>query len=211
MSFSTKIILIIAAVTVVGGGLLLFRSGALDNGQGTSAPVDEKLLVTPGSHTAGPDEARVTIVEFADFECPACGAFHPVLKNVLAKFPQDVRLVYRHFPLTQHTHAIPASLASEAAARQGKFWEMHNALYEHQEDLTDQAIRGYAQAIGLSMDQFERDWAAIEIRQLINQDLSAGSDLGLRATPTWFINGMKHEGGYTEEDLTAEVDRLLGN
>jgi protein-disulfide isomerase len=141
------------------------------------------------SPTRGAPMAKVTIVEFSDFQCPHCAAAHPELVRLLREFEGQVRLVYKYFPLSGHSRAAPAARAAEAARAQGKFWEMHDLLFEHQRELEDDDIRKYAQQLGLDMERFERDWNAEDTAQRVDADRQLGIKLGIEATPSFFVDG----------------------
>jgi hypothetical protein len=141
------------------------------------------------SPVRGAPMAKVTIVEFSDFQCPHCGAAHPELVRVLREFEGRVRLVYKYFPLSSHTRAVPAARAAEAARAQGKFWEMHDLLFEHQRDLEDSDIRKYATQIGLDLERFERDWTSDATAARVDADRQLGQRLGIEATPSFFVDG----------------------
>jgi hypothetical protein len=144
-------------------------------------PVDD-------SPSRGAPMAKVTIVEFSDFQCPHCGAAHPELVRLLREFDGKVRLVYKYFPLSSHTRAVPAARAAEAARVQGKFWEMHDLLFENQRELEDADIRKYAAQLGLDMARFERDWTSDAAAQRVDADRQLGQKVGIEATPSFFVD-----------------------
>jgi protein-disulfide isomerase len=133
----------------------------------------------------GPDSARVTLVEFGDFECPYCGEAEPTVRRVLASYPSDVALAFVNFPLSIHEYALHAADAFLAAALQGKAWEMHDQMFAHQDDLTDADLDQYAQIIGLDVAQFDTDRASPEIADEVEQDESLAASLGVDSTPTF--------------------------
>ncbi len=143
-----------------------------------------------GAPVRGSPMAQITVVEFSDFECPYCGRAHPVLEQVLSEFEGRVRLVFKHYPLSSaHPHALPAARAAVAAGNQGKFWEMHDLLFEHQRQLEDEDIERYAASLELDMDRFRRDLAAAETQRRIEQDKRDGERAGVEGTPSFFVNG----------------------
>ncbi len=157
---------------------------------------DPTILEVKGSEwQQGPSEAKVTLVEYADFECPACAAYQSVLKDIKETFKDNLRFVYRHFPLPMHRNGTAASLASEAAGKQGKFWEMHDLLYKKQKEWGGKTVedRGmfekYATELGLNLDQFKADMASDELRDKVEVQRSSGEDVNVRGTPTFFLNG----------------------
>jgi len=167
------------------------------------------VLDRPGAYSLGPANAPVTIVEFADFECPACRAEEPLVKQLLRDYPTQVRLVFREFPLPTHEYAELAAEAAEAAGAQGKFWEMHDILYENQQHLTMNDILGYATTIGLDVKAFQADLESHKYQAVVQKDVADGQALGVQGTPTFFINGTKYLGALPYDQLTAAVERAL--
>lgn len=154
----------------------------------------------------GPSDAPVTLLEYGDYECPYCGAAHPVVKAVCAQMGPDLRFVYRHFPLTTiHPHAQRAAEAAEAAGAQGQFWAMHDVLFENQQRLDEPYLLGYARALGLELDRFTRDLAEHSHLPKIREDFMSGVYSGVNGTPTFFINGARHDGALDLESLLAAV------
>ena len=171
----------------------------------------ESQLTLPVSeerdHIRGPASAAVTLVEYGDFECPHCGRAHYILNELLAQFADDVRLCFRHFPLAQvHPHAEPAAEASEAAAAQGQFWEMHDVLFENQDSLDDESLGEYAQELGLDLVMFLRDLSAGVYTDRVREDFMSGVRSGVNGTPTFFINGRRHDGPWDLESLAAAIE-----
>lgn len=165
---------------------------------GTVSPeVTAKLLeVTSADWTNGGDP-KVTLVEYADFQCPACGAYHPLLKQLKSEYGNKVLFVYRQFPLTQiHINALLAGKAAEAAGMQNKFWEMHDMLYEKQTEWSEKAdaktiFLDYAGTLGLDKEKFSKDIELPEVNSKIQASYVAGEKLGVQGTPTFFLNGVK--------------------
>lgn len=152
-----------------------------------------KSIDLGNSPSLGPSDAPIVIVEFADFECPHCGAAMPVIHMTLdqLEFKGKTRFVFKEFPLAGHEHADPAARAAIAALNQGKFWEMHDQLFTHQEQLGDNDILGYAKKLGLNMEQFKTDWQSQATKDAIARDKDLGSKLGVQGTPSIFIDGRK--------------------
>jgi glutaredoxin len=146
-----------------------------------------------GAPSRGEPMAAVTMVEFSDFQCPYCGAAEPVLAPVLRQFEGRVRLVFKNYPLSGHEHAMEAARASFAADNQGKFWEMHDMLFERQTALEDADIDRYAAELGLDMDRFHTDIASSEVQARIDADKAEGHRVGVDSTPTLFIQGRRFE------------------
>lgn len=151
------------------------------------------------NHVVGPENAKVTLIEYGDFQCPACGSFHPVLKQLKTEYADRVDFQFRHFPLVQiHPNAFIASRAAEAAGKQGKFFEMHDFLFENQDNWKDAStsnvatiFEGYAQQLGINMDQYKTDANSAGVADSINADVKAGQALGANSTPTFVLNGTK--------------------
>ena len=159
--------------------------------------------VGPNDHVEG--TAGVILVEYGDYQCPYCGDFYPVLKEVQARLGGRMSLVFRNFPLTEaHPQAFVAAEAAEAAGGQGKFWEMHDALYENQADLSPDAIVGYAQQIGLDMDRFVREVNDQTYAKRIKHDFQTGVMSGVNGTPCLFINGERYDGP-RDSDTLVEI------
>ena len=139
----------------------------------------------------GPKDAKVTIVEFSDFECPFCSKVPPNVEQVLDAYPKEVKFVYKEFPLSFHKNAMNASRAALAAHRQGKYWEMHDKMFENQRGLQLDKLKTYAEAIGLDVAKFEKDMADPKVQQQIDADMKLARSIGVTGTPTLFINGRK--------------------
>ena len=155
--------------------------------------------------------APVTIVEFSDFQCPFCGRAHVPLKRIVDEFPGQVRVVFRHYPLGFHEHAGNAAVAAEAAGAQGKFWEMHDQLFEHQAALEPSDILEYARGIGLDMERFQADFESEELRARVERSRAIGQNVGVDSTPSIYVNGRALPAGqldqlvdYVREELAAQ-------
>ena len=166
--------------------------------------------VKAGSSPAkGPADAPITIVEFSDFQCPYCSRVGPTLEKVLEDYPEQVRVVYKHYPLSFHKQALPAAKASAAAGRQGKFWEMHDLLFQNQRNLSEAAFKGYAKQLGLDMAQFEQDYASEEIAKEVEADVLLARRLGITGTPCFFVNGRFLSGAQPYGAFKAKIDAEL--
>jgi protein-disulfide isomerase len=156
--------------------------------------------VNANDHAAGPDDAPVTLVEHGDYECPYCGMAYLVVKSAQRELGKQLRFVFRNFPLAEaHPHARLAAQAAEAAAAQGKFWEMHDLLFEHQDALEVEDITGYAKSLGLDTVQFGRDLKDGSYAKRVRDDFRSGVRSGVNGTPTFFINGSRYEGSWANE------------
>ena len=164
------------------------------------------LPVSERDHLIGPEKAGVTLVEYGDYECPYCGQAYPVVDQLLDMYRDVLRLAYRHFPLTTvHPHAQRAAEAAEAAGAQGQFWEMHSMLYENQDALDEESLLEYAGDLGLSVEQFASDLAEHRHAPKIQEDVASGIRSGVNGTPTFFINGLRHDGSFDLETLAAAI------
>jgi protein-disulfide isomerase len=172
----------------------------------------EAALTTPVSenrdHVQGPADAAVTLVEYGDYECPYCGAAYPIIKEAQARMGERLRFVFRNFPIsTSHPHAEQAAEAAEAAAAQGSFWPMHDLLYENQHRLRDEDLRGYAETLDLDVESFERELAEHVHAARVREDFMSGVRSGVNGTPTFYVNGVRHDDSYDLESLLAAAER----
>ena len=157
-------------------------------------------------HIRGPADAPVTLVEYGDFECPYCGRAEPILRELLSERGADIRFVFRHLPLSDvHDHAQLAAEAAEAAGAQGRFWEMHDLLFDHQDALTARDLMGYANELGLDLDAFHADLKRHEHAARVARDIESAELSGVAGTPTFFINGQRHHGAYDIQTLKKAV------
>lgn len=169
--------------------------------------LDLAVPVTADDHARGPDDAAVTVVEYADVQCPFCRRLEPVLRQLLDQRPR-VRLVYRHFPLVhEHPYAYSAALALEAAARAGRFWDLHDRLLREDAPLGRRALADHAQAVGLDPARLLRP-AAEKYDADVREDVDGGLDSGVQGTPTVFVGGVRLDGVPDLGDLLRAVDRL---
>lgn len=167
-----------------------------------SAPVTER------DHIRGSIEAPVLIVEYGDYECPHCGRAYWALKRVEEELGDRVGFVFRNFPLSDiHPRADAAADALEAAAAQGGFWAMHDLLYEHQHELEGLDLEKHARVVGLDVARWKRDFWDRRYRHRVTEDIATGRESGVTSTPTFFINGHRHDAGYDFDVLMAAVER----
>ena len=171
----------------------------------------EAALTVPVSdrdHVEGPAEAAVTLVEYGDYECPYCGAAYPIIKDIQARMGERLRFVFRNFPITtSHPHAERAAEAAEAAGAQGKFWPMHDLLYENQRRLLDQDLRAYGEQLELDLERFGRELAEHVHAERVREDFMGGVRSGVNGTPTFYIDGVRHDDSYDVETLLAALER----
>ncbi len=157
-------------------------------------------------HIQGPADAPLTLLEYGDYECPYCGAAYPIVKQVQAQLGDRLRFVFRNFPITtSHPHAERAAEAAEAAASEGKFWEMHDLLYENQQRLEDADLHRYAEQLGLDVQAFAEDLANGAHMGRVREDFMSGVRSGVNGTPTFYVNGLRHDGDYQLESLVAAL------
>ena len=202
-------VLLITVVVIAGAAYLTSRKTSSPVGRVVPDALKEHL-VREDSPIHGPSDAKVTVVEFGDFECPACGALHIPLKSAKGQLSdKSVRFVFRQFPLPQHTHAQLAAQASLAAAAQGKFWEYHDTLFEHQSNLTSEDLVKYAKDLGMEEDTFKQALKDSKYADTVQRDKTDGSALGIRSTPTLFINGTQYNGKYSTQELLAAIEAEL--
>jgi len=168
-----------------------------------------RLVVPVGEsdHAQGPETALVTLVEYGDYQCPACGQAYPIIKELLARLGRRVRFVFRNFPLaTVHPHAEGAAEAAEAAGAQERFWAMHDVLFENQEALSGDDLVGYASALGLDEPRFVRELAEHVHAARVREDFVGGVRSGVNGTPTFFINEGRHDGPFGLDGLLGAVE-----
>lgn len=183
----------IALLVTIFVGLFAYYFYAMSKGEINTAP--QEIVVSNTDHVRGALDGKVTVVEFADFQCPACGQYELLIRKVLADNPTTLKIVFRHFPLTQvHQNALLAAKASEAAGLQGKFWEMHDMLFDHQTDWSlglgaYDFIFGYAKTLGLDTAKFANDINSPAIEAKILAEYQEGVKLGVKGTPSFFVNG----------------------
>lgn len=205
-----RFILILATIAVLFVGLLVFSKKE-------SGP--QNASVQPSSHTVG--KGTVTLVEYGDFECPFCGTFHPIVQQVKEKYGDKISFQFRHFPIiSAHPNAMIAHRAAEAAGKQGKFFEMHDLIYQNQQRWSAQSgisqsvandiMVGFAEQLNLNIEQFKADAASSAINDIIQADVKAGQDLRVNGTPTFFINGSKLENPRDSVEYFSEkIDEAL--
>jgi protein-disulfide isomerase len=176
-----------------------------------STKADASKLVHDNSHKTG--TGSVQLVEFGDYQCPSCGAAHPIVQELQKEYEGKITFIFRNFPLPMHQNAIPAAEAAEAAGDQGKYWEMHKKLFESQtqwENTTNpvETFAGYAQELGLNVDQFKKDLTDHKFRDFINADKADGEALNITGTPTFYINGQKSS-DFSKATLKGMIDEAL--
>jgi protein-disulfide isomerase len=208
-------LLAIVAILIVAGIVAWFAFFSVPS----PPPVVDPELADNGHATGNPD-AIVTVVTFSDFQCPACAAAFPAAEQVIQKYQGRIRFVYRHFPLISiHPFSVSAAEASECASKQGKFWEMHDSLFQQNLVWTNtidlvqarQNIRGIAQQIGLELNSYDSCLSGHAGLAQVQKDVEDGIRFGVNATPTFFINGKKIAGALSFDAFSSEIDAALAD
>lgn len=203
---------LLVAIVLFVGGFAIFKQDKKDNGAGSG--------VQPTNHIKGGNSAAVTLTEYGDFQCSACYQYEPILKSLYEKYQDQIVFQFRHFPIVSaHPNAFSASRAAEAAAKQGKFWEMHDKLYETQDPsgktgwvASSNALsffEKFAEELGLDVAKFKTDFASEEVNDLINADIAAAKSVPVSGTPTFQINGKKIENPTSLEDFSKLIDEAI--
>jgi len=167
--------------------------------------------VTSRDHIQGPEDAPLTLVEYGDYECPSCGSAYPIVKRVQENFGKRLRFVFRNFPLSEiHPHAESAAETAEFAAAEGRFWEMHDLLFENQEQLSEALYSELADELGLSPTALRQALEVSKYKDRVRMDFSSGVRSGVNGTPTFFINGTRHDGPFDYETLVSALREKNG-
>lgn len=204
--------MIVVFLLIFGGiGYLIVRNNNI-----ATAPVSKDQLITATSHSTNDPNAKVNLVEFGDYQCPACGEAYPIVEQVLSDYKNNPQFnfVFRNFPLPQHQFAPLAAEAAEAAGAQGHYWDMYNLLYSNQNTWVNSSdpltiFVGYATQLKLDVNRFKTEVQAAKYADAINQDEQAGLALGIDSTPTFFLNGVKMVGVQNFTDFKARIDAAL--
>jgi protein-disulfide isomerase len=169
-----------------------------------------KPAVNSNDHIHGNHNAALELVEYGDYQCPYCGRAYPIVKNIQQVLGPDLKFIFRNFPLSRiHPHAFAAAVATEAAGLQGKFWEMHDIVFENQKMVDTESIFLMAKMIGLDLERFKSDVQRKELAEKVEKDFESGMRSGVNRTPTFFINGEKYEGSWEENDFLAYLQGQL--
>jgi protein-disulfide isomerase len=220
MSNENKILIGIGVVTLALVVIAVFSLGGnkgLSGSEDTTdkTPKDLKVLIKSDSHVEGPANAKVSIVEFGDFQCPACGSAYPVVTQIEQNYKGKVKFVFRNYPLPVHKNAKVAAQAAEAAGAQGKFFEMYHKLYDNQKawsdsnDALNEFFVKYAKEIGIDVNKFSTEVKASKYTEKIQNDQNDGNAVGVSATPTFYINGVEQVGGLPYDEFKAKIDEAL--
>lgn len=169
-----------------------------------------KPAVSEKDHIQGNKSAAIELVEYGDYQCPHCGRAYPIVKEIQKAFGTNLKFIYRNFPLQEiHPNAVDAAIASEAAGLQKKFWQMHDALFENQRDLSPENIMLMAQDLALDTDKFSEDMGNQDIIDKVEADFESGVRSGVNGTPGFFVNGVKYNDSYDIETFSAYLKSLL--
>jgi protein-disulfide isomerase len=169
-----------------------------------------KPSVNEQDHIKGKMDAPVVLVEYGDFQCPHCGAAHPMIKEIEKKFNNQMAFVFRHFPLSEvHPDAQSAAVATEAAANQGKFWQMHDLIFENQANLSPSALLMMAETLKLNLKIFQKDIGDQKLFEKVEANFESGIISGVNGTPSFYINGLKYEGPYEFQSLARSIDHAI--
>lgn len=192
---SKQFVAILAVIIIGLFGIFFFTK---DSAKAPSTDNTSNNSNSQGSNnTIGENKKKVVLLEYGDYQCPACGSYHPLVKQVIDKYKTDISFQFKNFPLQQiHPNARAAARAAEAAAMQNKFWEMHDLLYEQQDTWKDSTavnsiFEAYAQQLGLDVAKYKTDFASEAVNDIINADVAAGTQAGVNSTPTFFLQGKK--------------------
>lgn len=218
MDTQKRIVIWVSALLVAG----VVAAGAWSIATGTNPSTSTArpgYLAEPISasdHTKGAEKPLVTLVEYSDFQCPACGMNYPWVEDVLAAYKDKISFTYRHFPLPQHKNALRAAYASEAAGKQGKFWEMTDLLFKNQSDwsesLTAQTIfEGYAKKLGLDIARFTSDMKSDEVKNKVESDKKSGQLSAIDHTPTFYLNGKPATNPRSKEEFRALIEYAIAH
>ena len=168
-----------------------------------------KIPVTSADHFQGDPAAPVVLVEYGDYQCPHCGHAYPIVKRLQRHFGEDLAFVFRNFPLTEiHADAEAAAETAEFAAAQDRFWEMHDAIFENQAELSPETLLKFARELGLPLQELQSAWVDRTYRERVREDIAGGVRSGVNGTPTFFINGQRHEGSFELEDLIEAIEAV---
>lgn len=209
------VIVVLVALAAFGSGAMLYRAKLP---QLKNIPESQRLAAKSGAesvHIRGNLDAPVTLEEFGDFQCPPCGQFAGFVEQLMKEYDSRLRLIFRNFPLSAHEHAREAALAAEAAGFQGKFWEMYDTLYREQAVWSKapnarELFESYAGTIGVNLDQFKKDVDSDKARQRVDSDVALADSLGIKVTPTLFINNRPVDSkDKNPEGIRAEINAAL--
>jgi protein-disulfide isomerase len=216
MDTQKSIIIWASAVLIIG----IIAVGAWSIANSPTTPINNNGLlseeVTASDWTKGAQNPKVTLVEYSDFQCPACAAYFEMIEKAITEYNDRLSFTYRHFPLAQHKNAQSASYSSEAAGKQGKFWEMHKIIFEHQADWAEknnasEIFKGYAQELKLDLARYATDVASTETKDAVSHDRDTGLRSGVDSTPSFYLNGKKMQNPRSYDELKALIEFAIVN
>ncbi len=209
---SDKIFYIVVGLITVAlfFGIIFFAGGSTPNKINTKDITVDTLLGNSYHSTIDPKKAKVVLVEFSDFQCPACKSALGEVSRIKEDFKDSVAIVYKNYPLTSiHNYAYKAAIAAEAAGKQNRFWDYHDILFREQKEvanpLKDEDFYAFAKELKLNEEQFKKDYESTEAKSLVDEDIKLGDSLGIRGTPTFYLNGKKYDGN----DLYGDIKKLV--
>jgi len=211
-----KIILwAIITVVVIGSIFGIVKLASKSQTAGSDNLAITISAINDNENIKGDKEALATLIEYSDFQCPACGSYYPIVKKISEDMSAKVRFAYRHFPLPQHKNAKLAATVAEAAGKQGKFWEMHDLIFQNQSDWSEDKnaatiFAKYAQEVGLDLARFQTDIASDEIKAKIENDYKSGVKAGVNSTPSFFLNGKKMDNPRNYDEFKNAIEQTLG-
>ena len=213
MNSTARVLLIWGVGIIASVGLLI---GLAKLGASSGTPKNVNIVLDTTDHVNGSPTAKAQLVVYGDFECPACGAYEPLIEAVKTSFGDKLALVFRHYPLPQHKFAQITSQAAEAASNQGKFWEMHNLLYAKQDAWSTasnikETLTGYATELKLDTTKFNADLETSAIKDRIQLDVTSGNSYNIPGTPTFFLNGQEVQLPVTQQSLTDKINAILNS
>jgi protein-disulfide isomerase len=203
----------LAAILGIVGIIFAFKPG----GGSSSQPTLSVNTVASSDQTKGNKEAKLILIEYSDFQCPACGRYYFLLKQLNQEYGDQIQFVYRHFPLKRiHLYAQLAAQATEAAGKQGKFWEMHDLIFENQKEWSEQknakkTLIEYAKSLNLDVDKFKSDLGSKEVKNKVQADYQSGVKAGVDSTPTLFLNGKKLPNPKSYSELKNIIQQAISN
>ena len=214
--------LVFGTLILLFGGVFLFSRGGSTVTEGNQVnstflePAGKQKTggIVNGNYVSASESAGITLVEFGDYQCPACGIYNPLVKQVLTEFAGKIAFASKNFPLAQHKNAPISSFSAEAAGFQGKFWQMHDKLYENQNSWSASSdaktiFIGYATDLGLNVDQFKLDIDSQKVKDIVASDYADGNTIGINSTPTFYLNGVKMDNPANIEDFRKTIESVL--
>ena len=211
------ILWLIVAVVIIGSvfGIIKLASKSQVSDSSSNTLALTISAINDNENVKGNKVAKVALIEYSDFQCPACASYYPILKKIAEDVGEQVRFAYRHFPLPQHKNAKLAATVAEASGKQGKFWEMHDLIFQNQSDWSEEKnaaviFAKYAQDLNLDLTRFQADIASDEIKAKIENDYKSGIKVGINSTPTFFLNGKKLDNPRNYDEFKNAILQALG-